>query len=200
MRRAHAHLVLSLSLGLSAAARAEAPAVGVPLAAGDVVQFDLSTLPRSYEGAGKVTCTGTVIKATGPEEEACERPYRFEVPPDAARIVYVFRAKAGGSERTIELPLTRGARPVTFTAPAQGTLQGPKPVTLPAEVADGAARRAAEEQCGACRGGEFAFKSHEITEPPKPVGGAPRIQLRITTTVQPRPQGAKWGGQGSPGE
>lgn len=176
-------MFLALALALPAAARAEAPAGdGIALHAGDTVQFDLSGFPARYEGAGKVACEGTVIKATGLEPATCERSYRFEVPSDGSRMTYVFRATVGGRERAIDLPLTRQARPIDFTAPADGLLAPPAPVTIPAEVAERAARAAARAQCAQCTGGEFTLASYEITSPPVPVDGSPSIRLGIKAT------------------
>lgn len=178
-------LILALAATLPAAAGAQAPASGgLPLRAGDTVQFDLGALPLGYEGAGKAACKGTVVRAIGPQEEGCERTYRFEVPADGSRMTYVFRA-ADGRETRIDLPLTSDRRPVDFTAPADGSLLPPAPVTIPAEVADRAARAAAGSACGRCPGGGFKVVSFEVTKPPAPVGGSPSVRLKITTTVKP---------------
>jgi hypothetical protein len=183
-------LTLALAATLPAVARAQAPAAAaagggaVPLKAGDAVQFDLTALPSRYEGAGKVACKGTVIKATGPETEVCERSYRFEVPSDGSRMTYLFRAAAGGQERRIDLPLTRQRRPIDFAAPADGSLLPPAPVTIPAEVADRAARKTAEAQCARCGNG-FVLTDFEVTKPPAAVDGSPSIGLKITTGQRP---------------
>ncbi|HSN14088.1 MAG TPA: hypothetical protein VLT61_05610 [Anaeromyxobacteraceae bacterium] len=179
--------ILALVLAIvPAAARAQAPSAGdgIALRAGDTVQFDLTALPSRYEGAGKATCTGTVIKATGLEAAVCERTYRFEVPSGASRMTYLFRATAGGQERRIELPLTRQRRPIDFAAPSDGALLPPAPVTIPAEVADRAARSTAEAQCAQCGDG-FALKSFQVTKPPVAVDGSPSIGLKITSTGRP---------------
>jgi hypothetical protein len=179
-------LTLALAASLPAAARAQATSPGagaIPLKAGDAVQFDLTALPSRYEGAGKVACKGTVIKATGLETAVCERTYRFEVPSGGSRMTYLFRAAAGGQERRIELPLTRQRRPIDFAAPADGSLLPPAPVTIPAEVADRAARATAEAQCAQCGDG-FVLTSFEVTKPPAAVDGSPSIGLKIATTGQ----------------
>lgn len=155
----------------------------VALRAGDAVQFDLTALPSRYEGAGKVTCKGTVILATGPEETLCTRTFRFEVPPDDSRLTYVFRPTVGGRETRIPLPLTRQARPVDFKAPAAGSLLSPAPVVIQAEVTDRAATSAAAAGCRSCRGGAFALQSFEITSPPAPVDGTISVRLKVTTTA-----------------
>jgi hypothetical protein len=80
--------------------------------------------------------------------------------------------------------LTSQRRPVDFTAPAEGSLQPPAPVTIPPEVAGRAARAAAEAECGRCRGGEFTLASFEVTSPPVPADGSPSIRLKVTTTVK----------------
>lgn len=174
MKRAIASLVTPLILGLAAPAAAQ-----TPLSAGDTVQFDLSALPRSYEGAGKVICKGTVVRATGPQEERCDRTFRFQVPSGAASFTYLFRPKAGGRETSIDLPITRESRAVSFTAPSDGTLTPPAKVGIPPEAADEAARSQASSECEHCEGGDFSVEEVEVTEVPKPVGGTPRIQLRI---------------------
>lgn len=177
--------------GAPAAAAAPAAgagaAAGTALRAGDVVEFDLSGLPSRYEGAGKAVCEGTVIKATGPELEPCERSYRFELPTGEARMVFTFRAAAGGRESRVEIPLTRAPRPISFTAPADGALGPPAPVTLPGEAAERAAKRAAAAQCAACRGGAFALKSWEITEVPKAADGSLDLRLKVTSQGKPAP-------------
>lgn len=180
---------LALLLAAAAPPLAAAPAAGAgtALRAGDVVEFDLSGLPSRYEGAGKAVCEGTVIKATGPELAPCERTYRFEVPTGDARMVFTFRAAAGGRESRIEIPLTRARQPISFTAPADGALGSPAPVTLSGEVAERAAKREAAEQCGACRGGEFALVSYEITEAPKAADGSLDLRLKVTSQGKPAP-------------
>lgn len=155
----------------------------VPLRAGDTVQFDLTALPSRYEGAGKVTCEGTVILATGPEETLCTRTFRFEVPPGGSQMTYVFRATVGGRETRIPLPLTRQSRPIDFKALAAGSLLSPAPVVIPAEVTDRAAASAAAAGCRGCRGGAFALQSFEVTSPPAPVDGTSSIRLKVTTTA-----------------
>ncbi len=178
--------VLTLAVAATAGpASAQAPGEGIALRARDTVQFDLTALPSRYEGEGKVACKGTVIMATGPEEAVCERTFKFEVPSGGSRMVYVFRAAAGGRESRVELPLTRQRRPEDFTAPADGSLLPPAPVTIPAEVADRAARTTAEAQCAVCRGGVFSLESFEVTKPPAAVDGSPSVRLKITTAVKP---------------
>jgi hypothetical protein len=169
----------------AAPAPAAAAGAGTALRAGDVVEFDLSGLPSRYEGAGKAVCEGTVIKATGPELAPCERTYRFEVPPGDARMVFTFRATAGGRESRIEVPLTRARRPISFTAPADGALGSPAPVSLSEEAADRAAKREAVAQCGACRGGAFALKSFEITGVPQAADGSLDLRLKVTSKGGP---------------
>ena len=180
-------IALSLLAALAASdARAQAPAGGgVPLRAGDTVAFDLSALPKRYEGAGKVACKGAVLSATGPAEVLCERTYRFEVPPGGARTTYVFRATTGGRESRVEVPLTRESSPVSFTAPADGTLQPPGSVTVPYEATERAARQVAQSECGRCQGGTFRLESFEVTQQPKPVDGSGSIRLEITRTARP---------------
>lgn len=179
-------LTVALAAALPAAARAQAPSAGdgIALRAGDTVQFDLTALPSRYEGAGKAACKGTVIKATGLESAVCERTYRFEVPSGASRMTYLFRATAGGPESRIELPLTRQRRPIDFAAPSDGALLPPAPVTVPAEVADRAARSTAEAQCAQCGDG-FVLTSFQVTKPPAAVDGSPSIRLKITTAGRP---------------
>ncbi|HSN92694.1 MAG TPA: hypothetical protein VLS93_15795 [Anaeromyxobacteraceae bacterium] len=172
---------LSLLAALAAsAAGAQAPSGGVPLRAGDVVRFDLSQLPRRYEGTGRVVCRGAVLAATGPEESVCDRTYRFEVPPGGARTTYVFRAASGGRESRVEVPLIRESRPISFTAPADGTIQPGAPVEIPAEAVERAARSAAQAECGRCRGRGFQLEAFEVTDPPRPVDGAGSIRLDVT--------------------
>jgi hypothetical protein len=180
-------IALSLLAALAASdARAQAPSGGgVPLRAGDTVEFDLSALPSRYEGAGKAACKGTVLSATGPAEILCERTYRFEVPPGGARTTYLFRAAAGGRESRVEVPVTREKRPVAFTAPADGTLQPPGAVTVPPEATDRAARQAAQAECARCQGASFRLESFEVTQPPKPVDGSGSIRLEITPAARP---------------
>jgi hypothetical protein len=174
------------ALVAASATHAQAPGGGgVPLRAGDTVEFDLSALPSRYEGAGKAACKGTFLSATGPAEILCERTYRFEVPPGGARTTYLFRAAAGGRESRVEVPLTRERRPVVFTAPADGTLQPPGPVTIPDQATERAARQAAQSECGRCQGASFRLESFEVTQPPKPVDGSGSIRLEITPAARP---------------
>jgi hypothetical protein len=162
-------------------ARAQAPSGGgVALRAGDSVAFDLSQLPRRYEGAGRAVCRGTVVGAIGPEEKTCERTYRFEVPPGGARTTYVFRPTSGGRESRVEVPMIRESRPVVFRAPADGTLLPAAPLQIPDEATERAARSAARSECGRCQGGAFQLESFEVIEPPEPVDGSGSIRLDIT--------------------
>lgn len=179
---------LASILSVTASAAAEPPgaaAAPIPLARGDSVAFELSRLPDAFEGEGKAVCVGTRISATGPVEARCERPFRFEVPVGDARMVYTFLEK-GGRETRIELPITRAAKPVTFVAPADGSLQPPPPTTpFPEEAAERAARKAAGRQCGACAGEGFTLESVEVTKRPGPPDGTLPVRLAVTSMVRP---------------
>lgn len=176
-----APLGLLLSSGAASAPPASPPPASVKeitkLKAGDTVRFELTSLPASFEGEGRAVCVGTRIAATGPEEARCERSFRFEVPTQESRMTYTFRASKGGDSR-IDLPITRTAKPVTFVAPADGALLSPAPTQLPERATDVAARRAAEQQCGACSGKGFELESFEVTKWP----GAETLPVRIAVT------------------
>jgi hypothetical protein len=178
--------LLTLLLGATRAAGADAGAV--PLKAGDQVKFELSALPQAFEGEGKATCTGTRVLATGPTEVPCQQRFRFEVPVEDARMVFTFRAAKGGAERRIELPATRAAKPVAFTAPADGTLLPPAPITLPQDATDRAARQAAVARCGECQGSDFSLTSFEVTRRPVPANGELPVRLAITPAAPAAPK------------
>lgn len=191
-RTSFAALAWILTVAASAAAEPPAaPPAAIPLSKGDSVAFELKALPDSFDGEGKAVCVGTRIVATGPAEARCLRPFRFTVPADAARMVYTFRAKEGGREVRIELPVTRAAKPVIFVAPSAGSLLSPPPTPFPEEVADRAARKAAAEQCGGCAGEGFALESFEVTKPPLPPGGALPVRIAVTSTVPAAPPPAE---------
>lgn len=179
-RTTGAALSLVAALAAGGAGAQSSAAGGVSLRAGDAAEFDLSRLPRRYEGTGKAVCRGTVVGAIGPQESVCERTYRFEVPPGGARATYVFRAASGGRETRVEVPLTRESRPHVFRAPADGTLLPAAPVAIPEEATERAARTAARAECDRCPGAGFVLETFEITAPPAPIDGEGSIRIDIT--------------------
>jgi len=156
----------------------------IPVKAGDTIRFDLSRLPNALEGEGKALCVGTRIAATGPTEARCEPTFRFEAPAGEMRIVYTFRPAKGGGETPIALPITRERKPVSFAAPSDGSIVSPPPTPFAKEASDGAARRAAEAQCGECRGQGFSLQSFEVTKSPRPADGS--LPIRIEVASGPR--------------
>jgi hypothetical protein len=182
--------LLSFTL-IALAARAEPPGApadaGVPLRVGDTVVFDLTALPDRFEGEAKATCLGTRIAATGVVEARCTRPVRFEVQAGDAKMTFLFKGApaAGGREQRIDLPVTRSKKPVTFVAPTAGTLLQPQPTTFPQETVERAARAAAEQQCGGCRGQGFRLESVQVTREPLPPGGDLPVRLAITRAAPP---------------
>lgn len=186
---------LALLLLLAARTAAAPPSPPAPVAAevaklhaGDTVRFELSALPDSFTGEGRAVCVGTRIAATGPETARCERPFRFEIPAQESRMTYTFRT-AKGAESRISLPITRAAKPVTFVAPADGALLAPEPTPMPEQAIEPAARKAAGQQCVACKGEGFALDSFEVTKRP----GAEELPVRLAITPaapKPAPEGS----------
>jgi hypothetical protein len=174
-------IVLSATRAAAAPPAASPAGSAIPLKAGDTVRFDLSRLPDALVGEGKALCVGTRIAATGPTEARCEPTFRFEAPAGEMRMVYTFRPAKGGGETPIAIPITRERKPVSFVAPSDGSILSPQPTPFAKGASDGAARRAAEAQCGACQGQGFSLQSFEVTKNPAPPDGSLPVRIEVSS-------------------
>jgi hypothetical protein len=177
-------ILLSASGALAAPPPAKPAGGAVALKAGETVEFDLTSLPSALEGDGLATCVGVRNTATGPVAAKCERPFKFELPADDIHMSFTFRGKTG-RERSIELPVLRSSRPVTFVAPSDGSLSPPEPSSFPSEATDAAARKVAERRCGECIGNGFILESVKVTRSPVPGPGSLPVKYTVTSSVTP---------------
>jgi hypothetical protein len=177
-------VLLSASGALAAAPPAQPAGGAVQLKAGDTVEFELDRLPDALEGDGLAICVGLRNSATGPVEATCERPFRFELPSGDAHMVFTFRGSTG-RETPVELPVVRSSRPVTFVAPSDGSLLPPGPTSFRSEASDGAARKAAELQCGRCQGTGFKVESFKVTRSPIPAAGSLPVKFKVIRSAAP---------------
>jgi len=186
MHRTNAVALCWMLLSANPAAAAPPPAPGpaegdaVTLRAGDTVRFEVTKRAAPMRGEGRAVCAGSRVDATGPVDATCERPFSFEVEAAAARLVFTFRPAKGGREARVDVPAAPGAKPVTFVAPSDGSLLSPPPTPFPQEATDGAARKAAEAQCAACKGSGFTLQSFEVTRKPNPADADLPVRLAVT--------------------